>query len=320
MGEPSLDEPHPEQHRLAGSAEDREHREQNRRSWNVATAAHNRHKGQQAQFLAAGGSTLFAEERQLLGDLCGLRLLHLLCNSGQDSLSLVHLGAEVTGVDISDEAIETARQLSQESALEATFLRSDVYEFLEQSQHGEDRWDVVFLSYGALPWLSDIHSFFAQAARLLRPGGRLVVMEFHPMLATLNDGGQLEYSYFHRGAERWAEGVGDYVAESGTGLAPQALRGEGESEPAPQAADPFVNPHHSFEFQWSVGEVVSAVLAAPLRLTSLEEYPFINGWKGHPELETSSPQDDSGETRVFRWPGAPKLPLMFSLTARRSTR
>ena len=79
--------------------------EANRLSWNAATQAHNSHKIDQAGFLRRGGSTLFAEELALLGDVRGLRIAHLQCNAGQDSLSLAALGALVTGVDISDEAI-----------------------------------------------------------------------------------------------------------------------------------------------------------------------------------------------------------------------
>lgn len=85
--------------------------EANRLSWNAATVAHNSHKGDQAAFFRRGGSTLFPEELDLLGDIAGLSLLHLQCNSGQDSLSLAQLGADVTGVDISDEAIAFARRL-----------------------------------------------------------------------------------------------------------------------------------------------------------------------------------------------------------------
>ena len=85
--------------------------EQNRLAWNEATRAHNSHKGDQAAFLRGGGSTLFPEEIELLGDLRDRPLVHLQCNAGQDTLSIAsRLGARVTGVDISDEAIDFARQ------------------------------------------------------------------------------------------------------------------------------------------------------------------------------------------------------------------
>ncbi|HCJ4814104.1 TPA: methyltransferase domain-containing protein [Pseudomonas aeruginosa] len=104
--------------------------EANRLSWNAATRAHNSHKADQAAFFRNGGSTLYPEELQLLGHLDGLRLLHLQCNAGQDSLSLARLGARVTGVDIADSAIDFARQLSRDSGIAADFQRDDILRWL----------------------------------------------------------------------------------------------------------------------------------------------------------------------------------------------
>ena len=103
----------------------------NRLSWNAATVAHNSHKQDQAHFFRQGGSTLFPEELELLGDLRGMSLLHLQCNAGQDTLSLATLGAETVGVDISDEAIEFARRLSADSGVKARFERADAFVYAE---------------------------------------------------------------------------------------------------------------------------------------------------------------------------------------------
>ncbi|HEU4454755.1 MAG TPA: class I SAM-dependent methyltransferase, partial [Longimicrobium sp.] len=125
----------------------RELHEQNRLSWNAVIEAHNSHKGDQAAFFLAGGSTLFPEERELLGDLAGRRLVHLQCNAGQDTLSLARLGAEATGVDISDEAIAFAARLSEESGIAARFERADVYDWLEEAGRAGRRFDAAFSSY-----------------------------------------------------------------------------------------------------------------------------------------------------------------------------
>src|SRR5258706_3131863 len=101
--------------------------EENRLSWNEATKAHNSHKGDQAAFFRAGGNKLYEEEKELLGDIHGLSLVHLQCNAGQDTLSLAQMGAKVTGVDISDTAIEFARALSTDSGIPATFHRMAIY-------------------------------------------------------------------------------------------------------------------------------------------------------------------------------------------------
>ena len=152
--------------------------EDNRRSWNAATEAHNSHKQDQAAFFRAGGSTLFPEERELLGDVAGSSLVHLQCNAGQDSLSLAALGADVTGVDISDTAIAFARQLSADAGIPATFERADVYDWLADA--APERFDIAFSSYGALVWLSDIRSWARGVARILKPAGRCVLVDFHP--------------------------------------------------------------------------------------------------------------------------------------------
>src|SRR5215210_9523558 len=115
------------------STSHRDLREQNRLSWNAVAGAHDSHRGNLAEFLREGGSTLLPEERTLLGDLNGKTLAHLQCNSGGDALSLALLGAAVTGVDISDEAISAARNLSSETGISADFVRADVYDWLEEA-------------------------------------------------------------------------------------------------------------------------------------------------------------------------------------------
>lgn len=275
--------------------------EANRLSWNVATAAHNRHKGDQAAFLRGGGSTLFPEERELLGDVRGSSLVHLQCNAGQDTLSLAALGADAVGVDISDEAIAFARQLSVDSGIPATFERADVYEWLADAGRGSRRYDVAFASYGALCWLSDLKAWARGVAGVLRPGGRLVCMEFHPFIQTFGERWELRYDY-GAGPEPvpWDEGVGDYVAASGEGLVP----GGGAAADAP-----YSNPHPCYEFQWSIADILTALLDAGLRLRTFREYTYANGWKG---FEPMQPLPG----RRWRTPeGMPALPLMYGLVA-----
>ena len=161
------------------------HHETNRLAWNEGTKAHNSHKGDQAAFFRAGGDTLFEEEQQLLGDVAGRTLLHLQCNCGQDTLSIAKkLGAVATGVDISDEAIAFARRLSEQSGIPATFLREDIYDFFAANQQ---RYDVVFSSYGVLCWLSDLNEWGRGIASCLRAGGRFVLVDFHPAFSMFDE-------------------------------------------------------------------------------------------------------------------------------------
>lgn len=210
--------------------------EENRLSWNAATVAHNSHKGDQAAFFRNGGNRLHLEERTLLGDLQGLSLVHLQCNSGQDTLSLAQMGAHVVGIDISDTAIEFARQLSQEAGIPATFYRSDVYDWLEETSRGIQRFDIVFCSYGAICWLSDLNAWARGIASILRAGGRFVTIDYHPILSLFDERLERKYSYFTDGkALTWDEGVGDYVATSGMGLANEGVKD-------------FKNPHRVHQF------------------------------------------------------------------------
>jgi SAM-dependent methyltransferase len=274
--------------------------EANRLSWNAATRAHNSHKGDQARFLREGGSTLFPEELELLGELKGRSLLHLQCNSGQDTLSLVHHGAEVTGVDISDEAIDFARRLSADSGLPATFERADVYDWLAAAP--ARRFDRVFSSYGAIYWLSDLEPWARGIAHVLKPGGRFVLVEFHPTLWIFDE--KLKHTYPYSGGHHIAEavGVGDYVALSGKGLVPWGYE-EGVRD--------FKNPHPSHGFQWGLGDLINPLLRQGLVLERLEEYCYANGWNGIAGMR------EAPGNRYLLPEGVPELPLMLGLQVRK---
>lgn len=275
--------------------------EENRASWNAATVAHNSHKGDQAAFLRGGGSTLFGEELELLGDVAGLDLLHLQCNSGQDTLSLAALGARVTGVDISDEAIAFATALSSASGISGTFVRADVYDWLDAAR--PESFDVVFCSYGALPWLSDLAEWARGVARVLRPGGRFATVEFHPLMGVLSyEGWTLESSYFGGGPLRFDDGIGDYVAKAREGLVPWGYQ-EGVAD--------FRNPHAVHEHQWTVADLLTALLDAGLVLDAVREYPYSNG------VGLLDGMRETAGRRFLPPGGLPPLPLMLGVAAHR---
>jgi len=299
----------------------RESHEQNRRSWNLVIPAHDSHKRDQAGFLRAGGSTLFPDELELLGvpafvtpgervladmspetgPLAGLDLVHLQCNVGQDTLSLARLGARVTGVDISDEAIARARALAHDAGIAAEFVRADIYDWLAAA--GAARFDVAFATYGALPWLSDLDTWAAGVAAVLRPGGRLVTLEFHPIAFIFDEQLRPAYPYFGSGrAVVNPDGIGDYVARSGGLLAPSGFE--------PGVTD-FINPQPCHEFQWTVADWLGAVIKAGLVLEQIRDYPYANGCQVF---------DDMRELpgKRFAMPaGAPDLPLMCGFVARK---
>jgi SAM-dependent methyltransferase len=275
--------------------------EENRQSWNAATQAHNSHKDDQAKFFREGGHTLYPEELSLLGDLNGRSLVHLQCNAGQDTLSLAKLGATVTGVDISDVAIDFARQLSADTGIPATFHRADVFDWLTETAESGQQFDIVFSSYGALCWLSDLTTWAKGIAAILKPGGRIVLVDFHPYTMIFGDDWAFEFDYFQGGKPMtWDDGIGDYVAMAGESLAPSGyLTGE----------EAFVNPHPSHEFQWPISEIITAVLQAGLRLTTFNEYPYMNGAKLFNEMRQME------DNRVYPPEGFPSLPLTYAISA-----
>jgi SAM-dependent methyltransferase len=277
--------------------------EDNRLSWNAATDAHNSHKQDQAGFLRSGGSTLYPEEIELLGEVRGKTLVHLQCNAGQDTLSLAKLGAIITGVDISDTAIEFARKLSTDAGIPATFHRSDIYHWLGTT---EERFDLVFVSYGALCWLSDLKTWGRGIARVLNPNGRLVLLEFHPVYSIFEEGWKLTYDYMGGTHLKFDGGIGDYVAltyDDATDKLPNYVEGVKD----------FQNPHPAHEFFWGVADIVSALLEAGLQLTTLREYPYSNGFKRFSDM-----REIAGKRFVMP-EGQPSIPMMLGVVAQKPT-
>lgn len=276
--------------------------EQNRASWNAVTEAHNSHKVDQDKFLREGGSWLYPEELERLKPLEGKSVLHLQCNCGQDTLSLVNAGATATGVDISDNAIAFARKLSADSGVPAQFERCEVLEWLAANQGTELRFDRVFSSYGAIVWLEDLETWAKGIAGVLKPGGRFVLMEFHPALWVVDDQGAPAESYFGIGAEELVEGVTDYVGDSGEGLTRSGFQ-EGVKD--------FKNPEPAILYTHTPGDVVTALAKAGLRIEELAEFPHCNGFRPSAAYELL-------RERVFTpGPKLPSLPCMFGVVATR---
>jgi SAM-dependent methyltransferase len=279
----------------------RDLREQNRRSWNAVVGAHDSHRGDLAAFLREGGVTLFPEERALLGELAGKTLAHLQCNSGGDSLSLARLGAAVTGVDISDEAVTTADELSVKTGIPALFERADVYDWLEEAARSGRRFDVVFSSYGVVCWLPDLEAWAEGIAAVLNFGGRFVLVDFHPAAEMFDEHWNHARAYPSGGEPMLLdEGVGDYVAESEGGLTPAGFA---------DGARGFENPEPCHLFRWGLGEVVTALAGAGLRMLALKEYPYSNG-----ERHFAGMRELPGR-RMVPPEGVPAVHLMYGISA-----
>ncbi len=271
-----------------------DYHQQNRRSWNAITPIHNGHKGDQVAFFKGGGSTLFEDEVALLGEVNGQSLVHLQCNCGQDSLSLAHLGAEVTGVDISDEAVAFAQGLSEGSGIPAEFIRSDLFDWFDETQA---QFDAAFSTYGTIGWLDDLGRWARGVAKILRPGGRVVLLEFHPVIWSITANGLDGDPYFTGEPLPSEQGVRDYV---GANLAPSGFV---------ESDDAFENPEPAYGFQWTDADILQAVIDAGLQPTTVREYPYANGCE---VFEGMKPI----ENRRYTVPeGMVSMPLMFGMVA-----
>ncbi|TDR20486.1 class I SAM-dependent methyltransferase [Marinicella litoralis] len=162
----------------------------NKHSWNQRVETHFNSDFYDVPGFLAGKTALNEIELAALPDVAGLSLLHLQCHFGLDSLSWARLGAEVTGVDISDAAIQKANELKAKTQLKADFIAADVYSFGESNQQ---QFDLVYTSYGAICWLPDLVRWAQVISRCLKTGGTFYMAEFHPIIDLMAG-----YEYFHR--------------------------------------------------------------------------------------------------------------------------
>ncbi len=228
-------------------------------------------------------------DRPRLGDISGLRGVHLQCHIGTDTVSLSRLGARMTGLDFSAASLAQARRLAGLAGAPVDFMAGNVYDAPDLL--GRRAWDLVYTGVGALNWLPDIRRWAGVVADLLAPGGRLFLREGHPMLWTLADPRPdrllvVEYPYFEREQPMVWDEPGTYVETDATFS-------------------------HTMTHEWNhgLGEIVSAVLGAGLRLTGLAEHDSVP-WDALPgQMEALG----GGEWRLADRPW--RLPHSYTLQA-----
>lgn len=170
----------------------------NRQSWNNRTDIHLKSEFYDLDGFLNGKTSLNEIELKLLGDIKGKTILHLQCHFGQDTISLGRLGAAVTGVDLSDKAIESAKRIAKETNSDAKFICCDIYDL---PNHLDEEFDIVFTSYGTIGWLPDLDKWGKIISKFLRPNGQLVFVEFHPVVWMFDDNfDKIGYRYFNSGA------------------------------------------------------------------------------------------------------------------------
>lgn len=170
----------------------------NKESWNKKTPSHLKSNFYDVDGFLKGKSSLNEIELELLGDVKGKNILHLQCHFGQDTISLARLGANVTGIDLSDKAIESANDLAEKSNVEANFICCDIYDL---PNHLDQQFDIVYTSYGTIIWLPDLDKWSGIVSKYLKPEGKFVFVEFHPVVWMLDeDFNGVKYNYFNSGA------------------------------------------------------------------------------------------------------------------------
>ena len=169
----------------------------NKELWNKRTIVHKDSSFYDVAGFKAGKNNLTPIELNELGDVAGKKMLHLQCHFGMDSLNWARFGADVTGVDFSDEAIKLAKQLNDKSGINTTFICSNVYDLKKQL---DEKFDIVFTSYGVVGWLPDLDKWAEIISHYLKPGGIFYMAEFHPVVWIFDDDfTQIKYYYDNRG-------------------------------------------------------------------------------------------------------------------------
>ena len=142
-----------------------------------------------------GRNSLNSIELDLLGDIKGKSVLHLQCHFGQDSISLSRMGAKVTGIDLSDKAVDTARDLAKKCGTDTEFICTDVYNLPNVLN---EKFDIVFTSYGTIGWLPDLKQWANVVSHFLKQEGEFVMAEFHPLVWMYDDDFEgVTYNYFN---------------------------------------------------------------------------------------------------------------------------
>lgn len=255
--------------------------EKNRLSWNKRTEVHIDSEFYDNESFIKGRSSLNSIELDLFGNVEGKKILHLQCHFGQDSISLSRMGAEVVGVDLSDEAIRTAQELAAKTGQSTKFICCDVYDL---PNHLTEQFDIVFTSYGTIGWLPDLDKWANVVQQFIKPGGEFIFAEFHPVVWMFDDDfAGVGYSYFNVEAIREVES-GTY-ADRDAGL---------ETE--------FVTWNHH------MAEVVMSLMKAGIEIKELHEFDY-------------SPYDCFGHTEEFEQGKfrikhlGNKIPMVYSLRA-----
>lgn len=251
----------------------------NKKLWDSRTDIHFDSEFYDVKSFIEGKDSLNQIEIDLLGDLKGKSVLHLQCHFGMDTISLSRHGAIATGVDFSPEAINRAKGLTESTNVDTRFIECDVYTLPEKL---DEKFDIIFTSYGVIGWLPDMEKWAETVTHFLKPGGKLVLVEFHPVVWMFSDDfKKIEYSYSDK----------------------QAIVEELEGTYTDMDAE---IKEQSVSWNHGLSEVINSLLKAGLSLKDFKEYDYspYNCFENTIEIEKSKFQIKGLER---------KIPMLYSL-------
>ncbi len=251
----------------------------NKQTWNTKTEVHLTSDFYDVPSFLEGKSSLNSIEIALLGDVKGKKILHLQCHFGQDSLSLARLGATVTGVDFSEKAIEKAKEFTEKLHLDATFICCDLY---DAPQFIAEQIDIVFTSYGTIGWLPDLDNWAALVSRFLKPNGKFVMADFHPVVWMFdNDFKEVFYSYFN------VEPI--YETETGS---------YAEREANIET--------HTISWNHSITDILNSLIGNGIEINSFQEYDY-----SPYNCFNESEEYEKGKYRIKHFQN--KIPMVYAI-------
>jgi 2-polyprenyl-3-methyl-5-hydroxy-6-metoxy-1,4-benzoquinol methylase len=253
----------------------------NKDSWNKRTNVHKDSAFYDLDSFKNGKTSLNAIELKELGNVKDKTLLHLQCHFGMDTLSWEREGATVTGVDLSDEAIRLAQQITTDMGMKARFICSNVYDLRD---HLNEKFDIVFTSYGTIGWLPDLDRWASVVSHFLKPGGVFYIADFHPTLWMMDENFEhVKYNYFNT----------EVIAEENQGTYTDREA-----------------PIRSQEYSWNhpFSEILTALISNGLQVVQFHEFPY-SPYNCFNKVE-------QGPDGMWRITGMnEKLPMMYSIKA-----
>lgn len=220
----------------------------NKPLWEALAKVHERSGFYDLEGFIQHANSLPAVDDLLLGEIHNKRILHLQCHIGTESISMAKRGALVTAVDFSEKAISIANQLAQKMDTHVDFKCHNIYDL----DHiiPDQSFDIIYSSYGVVTWLYDLNLWAQLIRKKLTEGGRFILVEFHPILFTFDEPGQIKYNY-------------------GSKMKPEKYEMRFS-----YTGDALDQPYTEYCWNHSIAQVMRALRSNHLKLVDFQEYDY----------------------------------------------